>query len=53
MERNASGFSRPQQGLALVIDNCTSHCLSQTGGDEDETGEETEGKRGNLGERRK
>lgn len=53
MVRNASGFSRPRQGLAFVIDNCTSHGLSQTGGDEGVTGEETESKRGNLGERRK
>lgn len=28
-----------------MIDNCTSHGSSQTGGDEGVTGEETEGKR--------
>lgn len=36
-----------------MIDNCTSHGSSQTGRDEGVTGEETEGKRGNLGGRRR
>ncbi len=36
-----------------MIDNCTSHGLSQTGRDEGVTGEETEGKRGNLGGKRR
>lgn len=36
-----------------MIDNCTSHGSSQTGGDEGVTGEETEGNRGNLGGRRR
>ena len=36
-----------------MIDNCSSHGSSQTGGDEGVTGEETEGKRGNLGGRRR
>lgn len=36
-----------------MIDNCTSHRSSQTGRDEGVTGEETEGKRGNLGGRQR
>lgn len=45
MERqrsSASGFTRPWQVLAFVIDNCTGRGSSQTGRDEGVTGDETE-----------